>query len=165
MPSKLPMKEISKLSMKNQTQVKFPRNGRYSRHQIPNERNMKSSGEIWQNREISHRVPTWEIWKVPMKYKTAEKSFEQYDMLLVSIGHFSSNIGHILVVGRQSRKRNLAHNQHICCKENDTCKGWSFKQSRKDREINGLIYFECGWGGWLHCWKEKIIQRWVRIRP
>ena len=108
-------------------------------------------------------VPIWEMWKVPMKYNKKcvffpPKKSEQYDMLLVSIGHFSSNIGHILVVGRQSRKRNLAHNQHICCKENDTCKGWSFKQSRKDREINGLIYFECGWGGWLHCWKEKIIQ-------
>ena len=30
-----------------------------------------------------------------------KKSFEQYDMSLVSIGHFSSNIGHILTAGRQ----------------------------------------------------------------
>ena len=142
--------------------MKFPLDGRYSRHQIPNERNMKTSGEIWQNREISHWRPN--LRNVKSSHEIQQKMYflppkksEQYDMLLVSIGHFSSNIGHILVVGRQSQKRNLAHNQHICCKENDTCKGWSFKQSRKDREINGLIYFECEWGGWLHCWKEKII--------
>ena len=144
--------------------MKFPLDGRYSRHQIPNERNMKTSGEIWQNREISHWRPN--LRNVKSSHEIQQKMYffqpkksEQYDMLLVSIGHFSSNIGHILVVGRQSRKRNLAHNQHICRKENDTCKGWSYKQSRKNREINGLIHFECRWGGWLHCWKEKNHNR------
>ena len=66
-------------------------------------------------------VPIWEMWKVPMKYKTVffplRKSFDQYDMWLVSIGHFSYNIGHIL----ESRVQKIfGRGVNIFCKGNGT---------------------------------------------
>ena len=56
-----------------------------------------------------------------MKYKTVffplRKSFDQYDMWLVSIGHFSYNIGHIL----ESRVQKIfGRGVNIFCKGNGT---------------------------------------------
>ena len=83
-------KEYQNFSWKNHTQVKFSQYERYSRHQIPNERNMKTSGEIWQNREISHWRPN--LRNVKRSHETQNilvlPANKIFNMSLVRIGHF-----------------------------------------------------------------------------
>ena len=87
MPPKLSLKEILKLSMKISNSSKIPTKWKEFQTEIPNERNVETSGEIWQNREFSHWHPNLRNRKSSHGKPKRENS-RPIILLLVSIGYF-----------------------------------------------------------------------------